>query len=218
MPILFFLAVVSGQIKLASLKFVTLSCFILLNFIVLISIFRGEINSALAGTRFGSLENLDRYILSIFGFSDIGVGTREHRLQMWSETIDIIFSSFSSFIFGQGYSVSISDVAFRNVHNGYLSILFRSGLIGLLVFLLFMLKAFLRIYRKDNGVMVAVIVMALLDSFTGTLLDSPFLSAPIYFLIGFSIYRVSIEEKFVESETSKTHTLRLSAPRTVSNG
>lgn len=146
--------------------------------------FNENLNTLLANTRFGSIDQIFNYFLSIFGSTDIGIGTREHRLEMWTDTINKLLKSPESFLFGLGFSTEISDTSFRNVHNGYISIMYRSGLFGLLSFLILCLVIAKRLYSKKSTVALIILICMLLDALTGTILDSPFLSVLTYFILG----------------------------------
>ncbi len=158
-------------------------------FVLLILVmFSNEINESLSKTRYGGLDGIPDYLLSIFGQSEIGSGTRSHRLEMWDEAFFQVKENLKRILIGVGYAHEITDATFRSIHNGYITIMFRSGLIGLLFFLVFCSQILLRLHKNNQLIALIIFVMMMLDATTGTVLDSPFLSGPIYFITGIFIW------------------------------
>jgi O-antigen ligase len=156
--------------------------------VVILMIFSSEINDMLSQTRYGGLDRLPDYFLSIVGQSEIGTGTRSHRLEMWDEALYQVKKNIKSILIGVGYAHEITEATFRSIHNGYVTIIFRSGLIGLLFFLVFCAQILLRLHKDNQLIALIIFVMMMLDATTGTVLDSPFLSGPIYFITGIFIW------------------------------
>lgn len=146
--------------------------------------------------------NVIQFFLSIFGSSVdlVGViGTRQHRLEMWTEITKLVFSSFPTALFGFGFGGEVGDalgVSFRAPHNGFITILYRGGVIGLLLFVWLLISLFVMFARKLRAVpsdhqqwrhaAVGLIILGSLvgDSLAGTILDSPFTSMMFYIQVG----------------------------------
>jgi hypothetical protein len=177
------------------LKIFLLSLFILL----LVSPFVFKILNNFNDLRFDiSFQNLYLFINSIFSSSaadELGVaGTRSHRLDMWVEVIKISSNNLI-FIFGDGFQQDVGDkigIQFRAVHNGFITIFYQNGIIGLGIFLYFLfilLKFISNVFNKfkSNEKIVkltrtSIIIFAAMigDALTGTILDSPFTSWLFY--------------------------------------
>lgn len=155
-----------------------------------------------------TLENLVGFFTSIFK-SDVhlsgaaagaGVsGTRNHRLIMWGEALSRIFSNPFYILFGVGYHDTVAQsVSFRNVHNGYITIFYRNGLVGLGLFSAFVLRIISRFKglirdsadadeRKSSILGLIMLGGILADALTGTIIDSPFTSFIAYAVIGMTL-------------------------------
>lgn len=155
-----------------------------------------------------TLSNLFGFFLSIFK-SDVNLsgtvagaavsGTRNHRLIMWGEALARIWSNPLYIIFGVGYHDTVAQsVSFRNVHNGYITILYRNGIIGLGLFFAFIAKIMKRFsgliskspdadIKKASILGLIMLVGVLADALTGTILDSPFTSFIAYAAIGMTL-------------------------------
>jgi len=139
-------------------------------------------------TRFDlSSYNLVQFLLSIFDSSiSLGdtSGTRSHRLEMWRDIIRSVFDSPGTAIFGYGFEGNVLDilgVKFRAPHNGFVTILYRMGLIGLVLYISFLNGIFKHVKTSVNYLpskyksLVAIIFGSFLgDTLTGTMIDSPF--------------------------------------------
>lgn len=142
-------------------------------------------------------KNILNFFYSIFSSNaDVSgdlSGTRNHRLEMWTDLIEIMFSNFKSLFFGIGYDGEVLDllgVDFRAPHNGFITIFVRGGLIGLLIYLLFLTFTFFRLKSKivfssifENYFFLGGLVFFAFigDALTGTILDSPFTIFLVYF-------------------------------------
>lgn len=135
-----------------------------------------------------------QFILSIFindvDISGTGTGnslsTRTHRIEMWLDIINYNFRSLGSFLFGNGFSGEVGDVlgiSFRVPHNGFITVFYRTGIIGLIIFIALLISLITKFFRytpNDNFSNSARIFGLTLigsflgDCFTGTILDSPF--------------------------------------------
>lgn len=132
------------------------------------------------------------------GMADFGtafVGSRTHRMEMAYEIIQEVMKSSSTTLFGLGVSEPLVETSFRNPHNGYVTILGRSGMIGLaaLVWLVIYTAIMVRSWGKRSESMLedrdrafcwAVLLSGIwMIGFT-TLLDSPMNAIPFFFLLG----------------------------------
>ena len=173
--------------------------------------FSGFIESSRVEISLGGYLDL---LLSIFidtGNSSLS-GTRGHRLEMWSGLISDLASSSSIFtyLFGKGFNIEIEGVlgiTFRSPHNSLLHILWRTGILGLGIVLsilgLFMgsyikiLKSYNKINKDRYSIILwgfALLNLMLVDTMFGTLFESPFASAPLFFILGVCLtYRNSFQ-------------------------
>lgn len=174
------------------------------------------------GGRFDvTLENLLGFFTSIFS-SDVSVsgsaanaglaGTRNHRLVLWAEALERVFSNPLHVAFGVGYHDNVAQsVTFRAVHNGYITVFYRNGLVGLGVLgyaFLKMLNGFRLKFQSYSDRLVVkagllgVIALAgvLGDALTGTIIDSPFTS-----FIGYAAIAVSIAILIKAEPENLTH-------------
>jgi hypothetical protein len=143
--------------------------------------------------------NLLRFIYSIVSgnvaLEGGGGGTRNHRLEMWTEITRLVFSSVDTAVFGFGFGGEVGDVlgiTFRAPHNGFITLLFRGGLIGLLLFvaiLVVLFRYFGKVLRtspegserRRHAAMGLILVGAMVgEAMAGTILDSPFTSMLFY--------------------------------------
>ena len=132
-------------------------------------------------------------------------GTRSHRMYMWKTIFDGYLKE--DIYFGAGYTKNIGDViyvTFRSPHNSFLHILWRFGLIGILLIMAMLtvcLIIFVRYYKKNrmykndlfittglNEWFIMIIIVGIMDSMFATLLESPFSALPYYFLLGTGLY------------------------------
>lgn len=151
--------------------------------------------------------NLMKFFSSVIGGGvELGLGgTREHRLEMWAEIIRMVSSTPLTFLFGLGYAGEIGealDISFRAPHNGFLTILFRGGIIGLALFGCFLFSLYDTLRRtlrstsasaeaKREATIGLLVLGALIgDTLTGTILDSPFTSWLFYVQIAIVCVRV----------------------------
>lgn len=141
-------------------------------------------------TRFDlSPTNMYKFLSSIFyNVDNLGGGingTRSHRIEMWLEIIKIVSSNPLTFLFGMGFKGEILDVlnvSFRAPHNGFISLFYRIGVIGLtfyLSFLFYLLRILREQFNSNKNNKIAALNVILFGTFigdilTGTILDSPF--------------------------------------------
>jgi len=142
--------------------------------------------------------------LSIFGDSDNPLlsGTRWHRFHMWGRLLSNMLESDSVWIllFGTGFNSKIEpviDALFRAPHNSFLHILWRTGIVGLVLTIL-VIGLFFRAFAKMlnarffiNKGSYSIIIWALslliimsVDSMFGTMFENPYASAPLFFILG----------------------------------
>lgn len=191
---IYFLKSVIIKILSSTILFIFLSP-VLINFFFDLEVIRFEITPS----------NIINFFYSIFsseidlssGFGGLS-GTRDHRLEMWSAIVSKVFESPITTFFGFGYKGEVLDilqVSFRAPHNGFVTILYRGGLIGLFTYLFFLFSllyifySFVRsgINYKDKEVAFWAIILLgafIGDASTGTIIDSPFTSFLFYAQMG----------------------------------
>jgi hypothetical protein len=141
--------------------------------------------------------NLVKFFEAIFSTNTgLGLsGTREHRLDMWAQLLRLAFHSPGTVLFGYGYEGEVGDwlgITFRAPHNGFMTILFRGGIVGLGLYAWFLhalygvLRGTMRSLqtgteaRRQAGVGLVILGALIGDTLTGTILDSPFTSWLFY--------------------------------------
>lgn len=157
-------------------------------------------------------QNFLQFFLSIFG-EESGLrgvaGSREHRIDMWLTIVGKVFGSIPTALFGFGFAGEVGDavgVSFRAPHNGFVTILYRGGVVGLSLYVItlaYLLRFFgsaLRraatapILRAHAATGLIILGAFVGDAMTGTILDSPFTSMLFYVQIG--IVAVIVSRKF----------------------
>lgn len=147
--------------------------------------------------------NLLNFFMSIFGgdFSVKGSdmhGTRSHRLMMWMELLKFIHSDWRYWLFGFGFEKEIGEyigIEFRAPHNGYLTLLFRLGYIGLTLFftIVAMMLSKLKSVAREHPIYLMVLLGFLMDALTGTAFDSPFTLGLVFSIISIGlVYHVEL--------------------------
>jgi hypothetical protein len=143
--------------------------------------------------------NIVDFLLSIVGMETElagGVGgTRAHRLDMWRQITSLVYASLPSSLFGFGYGGEVGEavgISFRAPHNGFVTILYRSGTIGVVLYtglLLSLFRYFARALRQAGvrtpvgwHASIGLIILGAMvgDALAGTILDSPFTSMMFY--------------------------------------
>ena len=149
-----------------------------------------------------------------------GIG---QRITWWSTSIREVFSRWQSTLFGLGYGIPLTSfrnnngILTREVHNVFLSVFFRTGLIGFLLWVsihLILLKYIYRNYKtfawQDSGrkLILWMMIFCLLVLIWGIGEDSltkPYNSVPYYFFWGVALEiarRQHLSNKQVENEDS----------------
>lgn len=194
-----------NSFRLYSLKFFSLFCILILSMAFIETIAANILNLDISAFRYEiSAEFLFNFVGSIFSSDvDLGgdaIGTRNHRLEMWYDIIQYNLSSWERFLFGNGFSGEVGDVlgiSFRSPHNGFITIFYRMGILGVLLFILILVTIFkiltnkkinkktLRYSLSEKASIFGLINLGafLGDMLTGTIIDSPFTQ----FLFVFSI-------------------------------
>ena len=155
-----------------------------------------------------SLVFLKNHFLAIFGIEAEGVvGAAKgvfQRIDWWGNVIDKWTSSYSSFLFGVGFGIPLTDFVLgngalvREPHNSYLSIFARTGLIGgalWVVFQLFLYYSWLKAYikaRKMGALKLEVVLLLFFVYFVLILIlamgedgfEKPYNTMPYYLLFG----------------------------------
>lgn len=139
-----------------------------------------------------NLSSFFDFIMSSFLDEGAFTGTRNHRLEMWSDVIHKISNgSTSTFLFGHGFYDTVADTAFRAIHNDFISIFYRVGFVGFTLyisFLMFVFRQSIRLMEYDMEVSVMALIVLLAfssDALTGTIITSPFLSVIVYIIFAY---------------------------------
>lgn len=114
-------------------------------------------------------------------------GTRSHRIEMWIGILQIVASDINSILFGFGFQGNPADaigVSFRAPHNGLVTVVYQSGVVGVILFLLFLYGIASETWRgarserprldMERLVLAAIVGAFIGDLLTGTIIDSPF--------------------------------------------
>lgn len=111
------------------------------------------------------------------------------RLLSWNERINILANyDFNTLFFGQGYGADIMKTKQwwwdeKPSHNDFLSLIFNSGLLSLILFIIILVKLF----KEGNSFQKALIIFIIITSLTNT----GYLGRPIQFLYLLIIYLFS---------------------------
>ena len=149
-------------------------------------------------------------------------GTAQWRYYYFKMVLTDILSSPTIFLFGKGFGVALTDfnvqgINVRDPHNMYLSVFARTGLIGLLIFLVFHIKILLifienlKIQNIENSSQQKKIILLLFIFYiyylfpaglTSAVLSSTFISSIIYLFIGINIaiYSKNLYENYTNSQ------------------
>jgi hypothetical protein len=118
------------------------------------------------------------------------IGTRTHRISMWFEVLNNSLKNVKIFFLGNGYDGLIVENDFNGIpHNGFISIVYRSGYVGLILFIYILYTISRILFRyKYNNLRLFYFIFTILFSFileilTGTIIDSPFTSLLAYQII-----------------------------------
>ncbi|MBA7485998.1 hypothetical protein ES707_21550 [subsurface metagenome] len=166
-----------------------------------------------------SIEDIKDEFVSIYKFRDLETVSARNvmwRLFVWRDIIDL---SLEKPILGYGFGVPFQsetlekigwtdysgdeDINFTDPHNSYLSILFRTGFVGLLIFLIIIFRFFKLsinfILKCDNekmrvyiASMLTTIVFILGTSFFMVVLEGPFLGIFLWINMGLVISIIRI--------------------------
>ena len=138
--------------------------------------------------------------LSIFnplaGYEDYGtslIGSRQHRLVMLIQAIAATTSQISFALFGLPFDYNYTETYFNDPHNGYVSLFARGGIIVLTLFVFLLIKLLKNIYslgtsNKTLGIRkfsLSFSILSLIYIGLHTVLTSPMIAIPFYFLLGF---------------------------------
>jgi O-antigen ligase len=111
------------------------------------------------------------------------------RLLSWNERINILISyDFGTLFFGQGYGADIMKTKQwwwdeKPSHNDFLSLIFNSGLLSFLLFIII----FYKLFKNANSFQKSLIIFIIITSTTNT----GYLGRPIQFLYLIIIYLLS---------------------------
>lgn len=159
-------------------------------------------------TRLGEGASLDSYfslLREIFDPTYEGGGassSNRHRIGWWTKIIEDVAASVSSFFFGLGYGVVLTDlvlkgdVIVREPHNDLISVFARSGIVGLSLFIVaqwifiraalnaFVNKKTMPIYRGASIWIGVFISCVWIFSLGESPFVQPFFAVPYYFFLG----------------------------------
>lgn len=166
-----------------------------------------------------SIEDIKDEFISIYKFRDIETVSARNaiwRLIAWKDIIDL---SLEKPVLGYGFGVPFQsetleergwaygiDIGFMDPHNSFLSILFRTGFVGLIIFLIILFRFFKLsinfILKCDNEKMrvyiasiLTTIVFILGTSFFMVVLEGPFLGIFLWINMGVIISLINIYNK-----------------------
>jgi hypothetical protein len=177
--------------------------------------------------------NMIAFFLSIIGaegdlafMSDVA-GTRAHRLEMWRAIVAQVYASLPASIFGFGYQGEVGDavgITFRSPHNGFVTVLYRTGTVGLLLFagMLATMFAFFATALRRAGARspvgwhacIGLIILGSLvgDALAGTIIDSPFTSMMFYAHAGVTAVIICRYNALAQQEPSPAALARGAGP------
>jgi len=120
-------------------------------------------------------------------------GSRSHRIYMWEKIINNRIDN--GLTFGEGFGTNMTDAVFIHPHNSLVSIFGRTGLIGLLLWLLFYLKILFHNIRTHKNSLyknraiwyILFTISSLVTACFSVVLESPMLAIPIYLIYGISL-------------------------------
>jgi len=142
------------------------------------------------------------------------------RIILWK---DIIKKSMQKPILGYGFGMLYNnetvkdmgwkygqDVGFLDPHNSYLSILYRTGIVGLLIFLLFIISFFIKMikflrYCRDSTIsafmisILSAVIFILIISFFMVVLEGPYLGIFLWVFIGLALSLTNIYDTKLKS-------------------
>lgn len=174
-----------------------------------------------------SFFNLNNYIgefKSIYSQSDEASPSYNNavwRLIVWK---DIIKKSMQKPILGYGFGMLYNndtlkdmgwaygaDTGFLDPHNSYLSILYRTGILGISIFLLFIVSFFVKAInflrkfqdRQTSIYMIGIlssVVFILVISFFMVVLEGPYLGIFLWIFIGLALALINIESSRLPSD------------------
>ena len=160
---------------------------------------------------------------SMYNFNEVvsvSGNNAKWRIILWK---DIIQKSMNKPILGYGFGMLYNnetlknmgwqygdDVGFLDPHNSYLSILYRTGIVGLLIFLLFIISFFIKMIKflrccQDLAISVymisvlSTIIFILVTSFFMVVLEGPFLGIFLWVFIGLALSLKNIYDMKLKS-------------------
>lgn len=127
--------------------------------IISITLFLG-IEFSYKGKNIDGLGYFYDHFISSFGISSGSIDGQTSgfslRTSWWSESLKEVFSSLQNIVFGIGQGRPLTNFynsdgnIVRDLHNSYIGIFIRDGLIGLTIFLILHIKLFLNIFHNLN--------------------------------------------------------------------
>lgn len=121
----------------------------------------------------------------------VGKGTRDHRIEMWSKTVRKASDNPGGLLLGHGFSEDLGMLVgstFRSIHNGFLTIGYRVGLLGLFLYLVMLWRIIVEAVATKESLTIVIVLVSMGsfvgDGLTGTIIDSPFGSAFFFLTMG----------------------------------
>lgn len=135
--------------------------------------------------------NIDEIVSLLFKG---GIGGFSHRMELWSNALELIQSSFL-IGFGPGAHVSsvVNTTHYWEVHNTFIDFTLQTGIIGLLLYLFLLYKIGKNLIKNGN--------MYLMGAFIALIVFSTFhfvFRQPIFWFYLFYFYQMGREKKCVE--------------------
>jgi O-antigen ligase len=141
-------------------------------------------------------------------------GTKQHRIEMWTEIINDTLESDP--LFGQGYRDKLVEVSFFNPHNSFVTFFGRMGILGLFLVLLMYFGIPITIARKLKIVSdkenqfyllfyLCIITSCLAVSLTAPTFESPYSALVCNFVFGGALRLNSLAVHKKQSHVLKTY-------------
>ena len=158
------------------------------------------------GENISGLRYFYDHFLSSFGISSGSIDGESSgfflRTSWWNQSLKEIFSSLQNIVFGIGQGRPLTNfynsdgVIVRDLHNSYIQMFIRDGLIGITIFLILHIKLFINLFHNINLTKnqkninnfyqtgLLFILAILVNSLMQNTLEVPFKAIPYYFIWG----------------------------------
>lgn len=165
---------------------------IILNLGIEIKLKRGYLN----------IDFINDFILSFVGKGDSGMaGGVNQRLEWYKEVVSYSIK-YNTELFGRGFGMALINFVdgtghiVREPHNSYLSIYARTGIITLIVWMIWIGKLLLNMFKDYlkrrslySLIGVATIIIALITASVEPYFELPYCTVPFYIIIGIVLYK-----------------------------